>query len=429
MFATLMAAFTVTIKLGIPVFLTMGIATFVAFLTNPAIAMTQIPQLIFRGLNSFPVMAIPLFIMAADIMTEGKLSDLLIKMCDDFLGHVTGGLGNVSVVMSMLFGAISGSAMACAAGPGKLVMFMMRDQGYDKYYSGALTAVTAAMGMLIPPSIPMVIYSLSDGRTSTIGLFIAGYIPGFMAGMILIAANMIISRKHGYKFKDEKAPWKNRIKSLVRAIPALLMPVIIIGFTVSGITTPTEAASVAVFYSIMAGLFITRSLTFKLLYKAIVMSAVVSAAILMIVGMGALFSWVLTFLRVPQMVAGYISVITTNPVIILFLIAAFVIVIGMFLDPIPAVMILGPIASAIGADFGIHPLHTAMVVIMCISIGMLTPPLAPLLFVTSSIGKLRLEKLIVATLPLLTTLFIVLVFVILFPPLTTWLPGLLGFGS
>src|SRR5690554_3233209 len=246
MLVTLIVVFFLALIIGLPVFLTMYAAVFAVISNSGGIAMTMLPQLIYNGMNSFPILAVPLFVLASDLMTEGKITDMLIDFANAGLGHIRGGLGHVNVLISMLFGGVSGSAVADAAGPSKIVMFMMRKAGYDKYYSGAVTVASSVIGIIIPPSIPMVIYALSDGRTSTLGLFAAGYLPGFLIGFSLMIVNGYISYKKGYRFTTEKASLRTRLISFMHAIPGLLMPVIIIGFTVAGITTATEAAAIAV---------------------------------------------------------------------------------------------------------------------------------------------------------------------------------------
>lgn len=429
MATVLIVVFFISLFLGLPVFLTMCIAVVFAFVESGGIALTMLPQQIFAGINSFPVMAIPLFILASDLMTEGKLTDMLISFCNDYLGRITGGLGHVNVALSMLFGGISGSAVADAAGPSKIVMFMMRGAGYDRYYSGAITAASSVIGIIIPPSIPMVIYSLSDGKTSTMGLFAAGYIPGIIVGLSLMILNRIMSKRHGYRYSTDKIHWIQKLKSLWHAMPGLIMPIIIIVCTVGGVTTPTEAGAIAVAYALIVGFVITRKLTFQRLAKVTVHSAIVSSSVMMIVAMGYLFSWVLTYARIPQQAATFVGTLTDNPTIMLFLISLLVIVTGMFVDTIPAIMILAPIVSSIGVTYGINPFQTGVVVVVGIGIGMLTPPVAPLLFITSTIGRLRLEKLIVASLPFMLVELIVLILLILVPPLTTWLPAVLGYGG
>jgi tripartite ATP-independent transporter DctM subunit len=427
MLITLILVFFVLLALGFPVFLTMFAAALAAISTNSRIALTTVPQIAYAGINSFPVIAVPLFILASDIMTEGKLTDMLIKFTNLTLGHIKGGLGHVNVAISMIFGGISGSAVADAAGPSKIVMFMMRKAGYDPYYSGALTVSSSIIGIIIPPSIPMVIYALSDGKTSTLGLFAAGYLPGLLIGLSLMLFNWYISKKNNYRFTEKKATYKERFFGFFEALPGLLMPVIIIVFTVFGITTPTEAAAIAVAYALIVGFLVTRTLNFKKIYKIFFQSSIVSSSILMIIGMGSLFSWVLTYTRIPQNIATSLTSITNNSTVILLLIALLVLITGMLVDTIPAIMILAPIVSAIGLRYGINQFQTAMVVIIGIGIGMMTPPIAPLIFITSSIGKLKIEKLIKSTLPFIIIELIILFIVIFFSPLTTWLPAILGY--
>jgi tripartite ATP-independent transporter DctM subunit len=307
-------------------------------------------------------------------------------------------------------------------------MFMMRNAGYDAYYAGALTAASSVIGIIIPPSIPMVIYALSDGKTSTMGMFAAGYIPGILVGLSLIVVNMIESKRKNYQFRLKKLSFVARLKSAWKALPGLFMPVLIIVCTVGGITTPTEAAALAVAYALFVGFFITKKLTLKRIPVVFLGSAVVSSSILMIVAMGSLFSWVLTYARIPQSIAAWIGTLTTSPVLLLALIALLVIITGMFVDTIPAVMILAPIVSSIAAGAGINPYQVALVVVVGIGIGMLTPPVAPLMFITSSIGNLRLEKLIKTTMPLTLAETAVLLLIIFVPPITAWLPKLLGYG-
>lgn len=425
----LILVFFITLALGVPVFLTMCIASLSAILTAGSINLTTLPQQIFQGINSLPVMAIPLFILASDLMTDGALTDRLIRFCNAFLGRITGGLGHVNVAISMIFGGISGSSVADAAGPSKIVMFMMRNGGYDPYYSGAVTAASSVIGIIIPPSIPMVLYALSDGKTSTMGLFAAGYIPGILVGVVLMTVNYIRSRKSGYRIGTEKVAVKEKLKSTWYALPGLIMPIIIIVCTLGGVTTPTEASAIAVAYALIVGLFVTRQLKLKNLPRILLQSAVMSAAVLMIVAMGSLFSWVLTYARIPQAAAAFMSSLTDNPTIMLCLIALLTLITGMFVDTTPAIIVLAPIVSAIGASLGINPFQVGVVVVVSIGLGMLTPPVAPLLFITSAVGRLKLEKLIKEVMPFLLAEMAVLILLIFIPQLTTWLPAVLGYGG
>lgn len=426
---TLFLVFAVGLLIGLPVALVMGISTLAAFFADGMIPLEVFPQRIFSGINSFPMMTIPFFILAADLMTGGKLTDILIKFSNNVVGHLRGGLGHVNVLVSMFFAGISGSALADAAGPSAVAMRMMRQAGYDKYYSGALSAATSVIGLIIPPSILMIIYALTAGsaNVTVISLFLAGIIPGLLLGGALMAANYIISRKNNYQFNKQKIPFNDVWKSFVKAIPAILMPVILLGGILSGVFTATEAAAVATAYALIVGIFVMRTLRIKDIPKIFINSAIVSSSVLLIIAMGAAFSWALTYAQVPQTVAAWMTTLTDSPLLILFLIALFALITGMFVDTIPALIILVPVLTPVATQFGADPLQVAMIIILSVGVGMLTPPVAPLLFVISTVGKVKLERLSLAVLPLfLVELFIVLL-LILFPVISTGLPKLFGY--
>ena len=429
MIVALFSVFFIGLIIGLPVAIVMGLATLSAFYMDPVIPLEVFPQRIFSGINSFPMMTIPFFILAADLMTGGKLTDILIKLSNDLIGHLRGGLGHVNVLVSMLFAGISGSALADAAGPSAVAMRMMRKAGYDKYYSGALSASTSVIGIIIPPSILMIIYALTAGSSGVtiVSLFLAGVIPGVLLGVALMIANYIISIKNNYTFVEKRSSFKEMFTSFMKAIPALMMPVILLGGIVGGVFTATEAAAVAIAYALVVGLFITRGLTIKSISSIFVRSSIVSASVLLIIAMGAAFSWALTYAQIPQMVASWLGGLTDNPLILLFLIALFALVTGMFVDTIPAIIILVPVLTPLASQFGADPLQVAMIIILGIGIGMLTPPVAPLIFVISTVGRLRLEKLTLAVLPLFAVELVVLLLVILFPSISSGLPKLLGY--
>ncbi len=427
MTVALIAIFFIGLAIGVPVALAMGIATFAAFLVDGGIPLQVLPQRFFSGINSFPMMTIPFFILAADLMTSGKLTDRLITFSNDLFGHIRGGLGHVNVMVSMLFAGISGSALADAAGPGSIIMKMMRNAGYNPNYSGALTAATAVIGGIIPPSILMIIYALTDSKTTVVGLFLAGVVPGVLLGIALMATNGIISIKKGYRFKSKRAPLLHQLKSFMQAIPAIFMPVIIIGGILGGIFTATEAAAVAVTYALLVGFFVTRALKLKDLPGIFRNSAIVTSSVLMIVAMGSAFSWALTYAQVPQKAALAIGGITDNTIIILAAISLFTIVIGMFVDTLPALIILVPVLAPVATQLGAEPLQVAMIIILSLGVGMLTPPVAPLLFVVSTVGNLKFERLCVAIVPLIIVELLIIVLIILIPALSTWLPRLLGY--
>lgn len=426
MTAILLVAFVVGMAIGLPVALVMGVASLVALQAAGTYPLLVLPQRIFAGINSFPLMAVPLFILAADLMTAGKLTEALLKHTNLLVGHFRGGLGHVNIATSMLFAGISGSALADAAGPGAVIMDMMRKAGYPAYYAGALTATTAVIGPIIPPSIIMVIYAVTDNSVTVAGLFMAGIVPGLMLAFALAIVNHTISTRRGYQATSTRPKLGEIARSFVPAIPGLLMPIIILGGILGGIFTATEAAAVAVAYAVVVGLTVTRSLKLSDLPGVFLRSGMLTSAVLLIVSMASIFSWLLTILRVPQNLAQWLSSLTDSRAVILILLAIFILMCGLVIDTLPAVIILTPILSPVAASFGIDPLHFAMMLTLNLAIGMVTPPVGPVLFVIATVGKLRLERVSIAVLPLLAAELIVLTLVIAFPALSLTVPGWFG---
>ena len=423
----LIATFAIGLLVGLPVSITMGLSGAVAVLWDGRFPAIVLPQQLFSGINTFPLMAVPFFILASELMTAGGLTGSLLRFANDLVGHIRGGLGHVNVLVSMLFAGISGSALADAAGPGAVIMRMMKKAGYSAEYSGALSAATATIGPIIPPSILMVVYALSDARVTVAGLFLAGIVPGILLGLALAAMNHWIAIRKGYLFRSERPSLAALAKSFWSALPAIIMPVIIIGGILGGIFTATEAASAAVAYALVIGLFVTRSLKLSDIPRVFIHSGVVTAAVLLIVSMATIFSWLLTILQVPQTLAGHIATMTDSAAVVLVLIAIFVLMVGLVIDTLPALIILVPVLAPIATQFGIDPLHFAIMVVLNLTIGMITPPVGPVLFVMSTVGRVRLESLSRAIIPLLLAELLVLAVVIAFPPVSTAVPRLLGF--
>lgn len=427
MAAVLIFVFLAGMVIGLPIAFFMGGAGLLALAWDGKLSLLSVPQRLFDGINSFPLMAVPFFILAADLMTASGITTALLRFSQSIVGHIRGGLGHVNVVTSMLFAGISGSALADAAGPGAIEMRMMERAGYEKYYAAALSAATATIGPIIPPSIIMVIYALTDNRVTVAGLFLAGVVPGLLLGVALMVANHWISVKRGYGPAAARKPWSERLRALWKATPILAMPAIIIGGILSGLFTPTEASAVAVFYALFIGLFVTRTLDTRLIAKVLLQSGLVTSAALLIVSMASLFAWLLTLLQIPQTIAGAIGGITTDPLAVLLIVAVFVLACGLVIDVLPAVIILVPVLAPLSDQFGINPLHLAMTVVLNLTIGLITPPVGGVLFVMSSVGRLRLDRLARAILPLIAVELLVLLAVIVFPALSTAVPGWFGY--
>jgi tripartite ATP-independent transporter DctM subunit len=426
---TLVITFVVGMAIGIPVSLIMGGSGFLALVYSGKLSLLTAPQRFFNGINSFPLMAVPFFILAADLMSASGITMSLLRFTTNFVGHIRGGLGHVNVFTLMIFAGISGSALADAAGPGALIMRMMKKAGYDEYYAAALTASTAIMGPIIPPSIIMVVYAITDTKVTIAGLFMAGFLPGILMALALAALNHVTAIRRNYLFRSPLATWKERLKSVWKAIPALLMPVIIIGGILSGIFTATEASAVAVFYALLVGFFVTRKLTLRTLPKVVVQSALVTSAALLIVSMASLFANILTVVQVPQIVAAYIMSISRDPTIVMTIVAIFVLICGMFIDTLPAVIILVPVLAPLADQVGINPLHFAMAFVLNITIGMVTPPVGAVLFILTAVGQLSFAKLSRAILPMVCVLLIVLAMVVYVPAISLTLPRWFGFAN
>jgi len=427
MAAALFAVFVVGLLIGLPIAIAMGAAGLVALVVEGKLSLLSVPQRFFDGINSFPLMAVPFFILAADLMTASGITTALLRFSNSLVGHIRGGLGHVNVVTSMLFAGISGSALADAAGPGAVEMRMMEKGGYDKYYAAALSAATATIGPIIPPSIIMVIYALTDNRVTVAGLFLAGVIPGILLGLALMAMNHWISIRRGYGAAHDRMSWRERMVALWKAAPVLLMPAIIIAGILTGLFTPTEASAVAVFYALFVGVFVTRTLNTRIISKVLLQSGLVTSAALLIVSMASLFAWLLTLLQIPQTIASAIGGLSKDPVAIMLIVMVFVLVCGLFIDTLPAVIILVPVLAPLSDQFGINPLHFAMAIVLNLTVGLVTPPVGGVLFVMTSVGRLRLELLAKAILPLLAAEVVVLFAVVLFPALSTTVPGWFGY--
>ena len=427
MSAILFGVFFAGLFVGLPVSISMGLSGMAAVLADGRFMGMVVPQYLFNGISSFPLMAVPFFILAAEIMSASGLTNSLMKFANDLVGHIRGGLGHVNVLMSMLFAGVSGSALADAAGPGAIEMSMMRKAGYDAPYAGALSAATATIGPIIPPSILMVIYAISDSRVTVGGLFLAGVAPGLLLGLALAGVNHWVSIKRGYLFRSKRPTLLGLARSFWHALPAMLLPFIIMFGILAGIFTPTEAAAVAVAYALVVGLFITGGLKWSSILPVFIRAGIMTSAVLLIVSMASIFSWLLTILQIPQALAARIAGITTNPALVLILVAILVFLCGMVIDTLPALIILVPVLGPLVDKFGFDPLHFAMAVVLNLAVGLVTPPVGPVLFVISTVGRVRFEDLAKAVMPLILAEILVLAAVIAFPPISTAVPRWFGF--
>ncbi|RIK85130.1 MAG: TRAP transporter large permease [Hyphomicrobiales bacterium] len=423
----LFISFVVLLAMGFPIAFVLAISAFVAVALGSSYPYLVVVKEMFSGLDSFPLMAVPFFILAAELMTGGAMTYVLLRFASQFVGHLRGGLGYANVISAALFSGISGSALADAAGPGAMMIRMMEKSGYDKSYAGALTASAAVMGPIIPPSIIMIVYALQVEEVSVGALFIAGMVPGVIIAIALCAANFYVSRRRGYRGGDPRPSGREMVRTTVYALPALLLIVIIIGGIRAGIFTPTEASVVAIFYALVCGMFLYRSLRLKDIPSIIFRAALISIAVLLILAAARAFAWVLIIESVPQQLAETIVSWDLSPIVFLLAVNLLLLVFGLFMDPLPGVMVLVPILAPIAHSLGIDPIHFAMVVILNLTIGLITPPVGALLFVVSSAVKLRVGAIIREMPPFFLAHILVLLLLTFIPSLSTWLPRVSGF--
>ncbi|KXF75898.1 C4-dicarboxylate ABC transporter [Paramesorhizobium deserti] len=427
MTTVLLAVFIIALVVGVPVSIAMGGAGIAALIWGGTFSPMLVPQRLFSGIDSFPLMAVPFFILAAELMTGGRITDLLVRFACQLIGNVRGGLGYANVIMAIFMAGISGSALADAAGPGSVIIRMMRQAGYPTAYAAALTASSAIIAPIIPPSIIMIIYALTDNSVSVIGLFLAGIVPGLLLGGSLIFVNWWISRQKNFTFALPRPAWGQFLRDSWKVFPALLMPVIILGGIHGGVFTPTEASAVAAVYAFIVGRFVIGTLSISQVPRILVSTALMTSAVLLVVSMASIFAYMLTVLQIPQTVSQEIAALGLSPLMLLIVVSLFLLVCGLFLDTLPAVIILVPILAPLAQNAGIDPLHFAMVVILNLTIGMITPPVGAVLFVITVVAKVPIFTLARAIIPMLAAEIVVFALIVLFPTLTLWLPNAFGY--
>ncbi|MDO5666672.1 MAG: TRAP transporter large permease [Alcaligenaceae bacterium] len=410
----LFGCFILLLIIRVPVAISLGLSSALALLYSGKVSSSFIAQGLVTSIDSFPLMAVPFFILAGDLMGQGGLSRRLLNVASIFFGRYTGGLAIIAIVTCMFFAAISGSGPATVAAIGGLMLPAMAKAGYDKGYSIGLIASAGSIGIIIPPSIPMIIYAVS-ANVSITQIFLAGVIPGLMIGLALIVTAYIKARREGYKGSDKRYTSKEIFQTIWDAKWALLVPVIILGGIYGGIFTPTEAAAVGVIYGFVVGVFVYKELKWSDLYRVIAGSALTSATVIVIVGTATIFGRMLAIERIPFMIADYIVQITDSPILILLLINVLLLFVGMFMETLAAIIILVPILLPVVTAVGIDPIHFGIVIIVNLAMGLVTPPVGVNLFVGSRVGETSLEKAIVGSIPFLFAMLLMLLLITYVP--------------
>ncbi|WP_299521170.1 TRAP transporter large permease [Winogradskyella sp.] len=423
----LVLSFIIFLSLRVPIAYSIGLAAlFTLVVSLPLVpALTTLAQRMATSLDSFALLAIPFFILAGQVMNRGGIATRLIDFAKAVVGPLPGGLAFVNIIACMLFGAISGSAVAAASAIGGFMNPMMEKEGYDKSFSAAVNITSATTGLIIPPSNILIIYSLASGGVSIAALFLAGYVPGILIGLAL----MLVAAIYSYikKYPTEKSVgFKIFFKRFIAAFPSLLLLVIVIGGIVAGIFTATEASAIAVIYT-FALAFVYKEITLKDVPSILLETVKTNAIVMLLIATSVAMSWVMSYESIPQEISAGLLAISDNPIIILIIINLILLFVGVFMDMTPAVLIFTPIFLPIVTDIGIDPIHFGIIMIMNLCIGLCTPPVGSVLFVGCGVANLSIQKVVRPLLPLFLVMIAVLIIITYAPDLSLWLPRVFGF--
>ena len=423
--ALLIGVLFLLLIMGLPVAFALGIASLMTFyvLDIPLIVGFQRMA---ASMNIFALMAIPFFVFAGDLMHRAGIAERLIRVADAALGQRRGGLGQVGVGASMMFGAVSGSAIASVSAIGSTLGPMMREKGYDPDYVVNVTATSAVTGLLIPPSHNMIIYAAAAGVSISLAdLFLAGILPGLLTGLLLMLSAYLVARKRNYP-KGQFPGWRSFATSFAGAIPGLLSAAIVVVGVLSGVFTPTESAGIAVAYTILVALLVYRSLTWEGFFAATTASVRTTAMVMIIIGAAGAFGWLLAVLQAPAQLANLLRGITENPILLLLLINLVLLLLGTFMDMAPLIIITTPIFLPMTVALGMDPVHFGIMLLLNLGIGLVTPPVGAVLFVGCAIAKVPIEQTVKTIWPFYGALLLALIAVIYIPGLSLWLPGMLN---
>ncbi|MGM0854955.1 MAG: TRAP transporter large permease [Bacillota bacterium] len=421
--ALLFGSLALCLLIGVPIAISLGVSALVAIYFGSTLPLAIITQKAFTSLDSFPLLAIPFFMLAGILMGKGGVSQRLLNLATAMVGWMVGGVSMVTIVACMFFAAISGSGPATVAAIGGFMIPAMKARNYGGGFAAAVAAAAGSIGVIIPPSIPFVLYGVIGG-VSVGSMFLAGILPGLLIGLGLMFTAYVIAKKRGYAPEEQISfRFKDVVKATNDAKWALLIPVIILGGIYGGVFSPTEAAVVAVVYSLIIGLFVYKELTWKSVFESFREAVVINATTMIIIGLSVSFAYFMTLEQIPNDISVFLTDLSTNSLIILIAINILLLIVGMFIDTISALVVLTPILLPIVTAVGVDPVHFGVILVANLAIGFITPPLGVNLFVASSVGGVRFEKIAWAIVPFLVSMFICLLVITFFPPLSLWLPG------
>ncbi|WP_159820933.1 TRAP transporter large permease [Colwellia sp. 20A7] len=423
----LLVTFFILLLLNVPISFSIGIATLATMLYSidflPAI--TTVAQRMTGGINSFALLAIPFFILSGLIMGQGGIAKRLIECAMALIGMLPGGLSLVNVLSCTLFGGISGSAVAATSAIGSFMIPEMEKKGYDRNFAAAVTATAATTGMIIPPSNILIIYAIASGGVSISALFVAGYLPGILVALALMLVCVYTAKKNNFP-TEPALPFKTIVKTVARAIPSLMLIFIVIGGIVGGVFTATEAGVIAVVYSLFLSVCIYKEVKVTELPDLLLKAAGITAIVMFLIAASSAMSWILSYENIPQTITEVMLGLSENPLMILLLINIILLLVGAFMDMTPAVLIFTPIFLPVAESIGVSPIHFGIMMVLNLSIGLCSPPVGSVLFVSCSVAKTSIEKIIKPMMPLYLAMIVVLMLVTFIPALSEWLPTTIG---
>ena len=423
----LVLSFIFFISIGTPVAWSIAISSLLTIIVSIPLlpAVTTIAQRMATGLDSFALLAIPFFVLSGQLMTHGGIAHRLIGFAKTIVGAFPGGLALINIIAAMLMGSIAGSAMASASAMGSILGPEMEKEGYAKEYGAAVNITSATIGLIIPPSNVLIVYSLASGGVSVAALFLAGYIPGILTGLLLMIVAGIWAKKHNYK-TFPRSSFREVLKTFIIAFPSLLLLFIVIGGIVGGFFTATEASAIAVIYTLVLG-FIYKEINVNNIPKILLESAKTSAVVMLLIAASMSMSWIMSYENIPQTLSDFLLNISDNKIIILLIINLLLLFVGVFMDMTPAVLIFTPIFLPVVKTLGIDPIQFGIIMVLNLCIGLCTPPVGSVLFVGIGIAKTSIEKVIRPLLPLFLAMILALILITFIPQITLWLPQMFDY--
>jgi tripartite ATP-independent transporter DctM subunit len=423
----LVISFIYLLAIGTPVAWSIALSSTLTMLVSIPLfpALTTVSQRMATGLDSFALLAIPFFVLSGELMNRGGIAHRLIAFAKTLVGAFPGGLALINVIAAMLMGAIAGSAMASASAMGAILGPEMEKEGYSKEFGAAVNITSATTGLVIPPSNVLIVYSLASGGVSIAALFLAGYIPGILTGLFLMTVAVIWAKKKKYPL-GKRSSLIEVFKTFWKAIPSLMLLVVVIGGIVSGVFTATEASAIAVIYTLILG-FVYKEISFTTLPQILLNSSSTTAIVMLLIAASMSMSWVMSYENIPQSISDALLGISDNRIVILLIINLILLFVGIFMDMTPAVLIFTPIFLPVVTQLGMDPTHFGIIMVLNLCIGLCTPPVGSVLFVGVGVAKTTIEKVIKPLLPLFLAMIVALFLVTYIPQLTLWLPKLFGY--